>query len=107
MHFTAFHPEFKMLDVAPTPPATLTRAREIAVRNGMRYAYTGNVHDAAGSSTYCHGCEARVIERDWYQLGKYGLDEQGRCNRCATPCAGRFSGPPSNWGRHRMAVRLA
>lgn len=107
VHFTAFHPDFKMLQVAPTPPTTLTRAREIAVGNGVRYAYTGNVHDPSGSSTYCHGCGERVIERDWYRLGEYGLDDSGRCLRCDTPCPGRFSGPPADWGRRRLAVRLA
>ncbi len=107
LHFTAFHPDFKMLDVESTPPATLTRAREIAMANGVRYAYTGNVHDPAGSSTYCHGCGTRLVERDWYRLGEYHLDDEGRCRRCATPCPGRFSGPPSDWGRRRMAVRLA
>ena len=107
LHFTAFHPDFKMLDVAPTPPATLTMAREIALANGVRHVYTGNVHDPAGSSTYCDGCGTRVIERDWYRLGEYGLDDEGRCLRCATPCPGRFSGPPLKWGRRRMPVRLA
>ena len=53
MHFTAFHPDFKMLDVPPTPPATLTRARDIALANGVRHAYTGNVHDGDGGSTRC------------------------------------------------------
>ena len=74
MHFSAFHPDFKMLDTPPTPPATLTRARTIALGNGIRYAYTGNVHDRAGGSTSCPKCNALVVERDWYVLGKWGLD---------------------------------
>jgi pyruvate formate lyase activating enzyme len=107
MHFTAFHPDYKMLDLPPTPPEMLARARRIAVANGVRYAYTGNVHDAAGGSTYCHGCGARVIERDWYTLGEWRLTDDGRCTACGTPCAGRFAGRPGRWGARRMPVRLA
>ena len=77
MHFTAFHPDYKMLDVPPTPPATLTRARQIAIDNGVHYAYTGNVHDGVGGSTFCNSCGTRVIQRDWYLLGEY----RARCDR--------------------------
>jgi pyruvate formate lyase activating enzyme len=107
MHFTAFHPDYRMLDVPATPPATLTRARRIARENGVRYAYTGNVHDPEGGSTDCHACGARLIERDWYVLGAWGLTEDGRCARCGTPCAGRFAGAPERWGARRVPVRLA
>ena len=77
LHFTAFHPDWKMLDMPPTPPATLTRARAIALENGVRYAYTGNVHDEDGGSTYCHGCGALLIGRDWYELGDWNLTDEG------------------------------
>jgi len=107
VHFTAFHPDFKMLDVPPTPPSTLTRAREIALRNGIHYAYTGNVHDTRGGSTFCPACGEGVIERDWYELGAYRLTDDGRCAACDTPVAGRFDGPPEDWGSHRVPVRLA
>jgi pyruvate formate lyase activating enzyme len=107
LHFTAFHPDWRMLDVPPTPAATLTRARRIARANGVRHAYTGNVHDPEGSSTYCHGCGRRVVERDWYVLGGYTLDDAGRCRACGTRCPGRFSGPPGTWGARRLPVRLA
>ena len=107
LHFTAFHPDFKMLDVAPTPPSTLTRARAIAAANGVRYAYTGNVHDPAGSSTYCHVCGLPLVERDWYVIGAYRLGSDGRCQRCGTECTGRFAGQPGTWGARRMPVRLA
>ncbi len=106
MHFTAFHPDWKMTDRPPTPAATLTRAREIARANGVRYAYTGNVHDAGGGSTYCHRCGELLIERDWYVLGRWGLDAAGRCAACATPCAGVFEPRPGNWGARRQPVRL-
>jgi pyruvate formate lyase activating enzyme len=107
MHFTAFHPDYKLLDRPPTPPATLTRARSIALANGVRHAYTGNVHDAEGGSTYCAGCGARVIERDWYQLGAYLITADGRCERCGTPVPGVFAGAPGSWGPRRVPVRLS
>jgi pyruvate formate lyase activating enzyme len=106
LHFTAFHPDYKMDDVAPTPPATLTRAREAALANGLQHVYTGNVHDVAGASTYCPSCGVRVIERDWYVLGRYGLDDDGRCRACGHELAGRFDGPPGTWGARRVPVRL-
>ena len=77
MHFTAFHPDFKLRGLAPTPPATLHRAREIALANGVHHAYTGNVVDPAGGSTYCNGCGELVIGRDWYRLGTWRLDDSG------------------------------
>ena len=106
VHFTAFHPDWKMLDTPTTPPATLSRARAIALKNGIRYAYTGNVYDAAGGSTYCHGCGALLIGRDWYELGAWNLTDDGRCLRCGAACAGVFDGLPGEWGRRRAPVRL-
>jgi pyruvate formate lyase activating enzyme len=107
LHFTAFHPDWKMLDKSRTPAATLTRAREIALKNGLHYVYTGNVHDTAGSSTYCTGCGSRVIERDWYELGEWRLDEEGRCVHCAAQLPGVFKGAPGTWGARRLPVRIA
>jgi pyruvate formate lyase activating enzyme len=106
MHFTAFHPDYKMLDVPPTPPATLTRARSIALRNGVRYAYTGNVFDMAGGSTRCHACGALLIERDWYELGDYRLTANGRCPDCGTRIPGVWAAMPGTWGRRRLPIRL-
>jgi len=106
LHFSAFHPDWKMLETSATPPATLTRARAIALKNGLRYVYTGNVHDPAGSSTYCHGCGALLIERDWYELGRWNLDAGGRCRACGTACAGVFESEPGDWGRRRQPVLL-
>ena len=106
MHFTAFHPDWKMLDHPPTPPTTLTRARAIAMTNGVHYAYTGNVHDSAGGSTWCPGCGTRVIERDWYTLGEWQLDALGRCAKCGTLIAGVFEARPGTWGARRMPVRM-
>jgi pyruvate formate lyase activating enzyme len=107
MHFTAFHPDFKMLDVAPTPPSILSRARDIAMANGVRYAYTGNVHDARGGSTWCAACGALVIERDWYTLGAYHVDGRGHCTACGADVPGRFDARPGDWGARRRPVRLA
>ena len=72
----------------------------------MRYAYTGNVHDADGQSTYCHGCGQRAIERDWYTLGDYYLDDTGHCTRCGTQIPGRFDGRAGAWGATRLPVVL-
>jgi pyruvate formate lyase activating enzyme len=106
MHFTAFHPDYKLLDRPPTPAATLSRARAIAQSNGVRYAYTGNVHDEAGGSTRCHACGERLIGRDWYTLTEWKLTDDGHCRRCGAVCAGVFDGPPGQWGARRRPVRL-
>ena len=107
MHFTAFHPDYRMLDVPPTPPETLTRARRIALANGVRYAYTGNVHDPEGQSTWCHACGELVVERDRYRLGVYRLTDDGCCEACGARIPGVFAGPPGEWGTRRLPVRLA
>lgn len=107
LHFSAFHPDYKMLDVPPTPASTLTRARHIAMANGLRYVYTGNVHDPAGGSTYCHSCGNKLIGRDWYVLSDWNLTADGKCNKCATVCAGVFEAKPGDWGAKRLPVRLA
>jgi pyruvate formate lyase activating enzyme len=106
VHFSAFHPDWKMLDHPPTPPETLMRARHIAIANGIRYAYTGNIHDTEGGTTLCHHCGKAVVVRDWYTILNYHLDENGNCNYCGTPCAGAFAGPCGNWGAKRQPVRL-
>ena len=105
-HFSAFHPDFRMRDVPSTPPDTLRRARDIARENGERYVYTGNVHDPSGQATYCHGCDAALIGRDWYELGVWALDRNGKCLQCGTPCAGVFEDGPGSWGSQRLPVRL-
>lgn len=107
LHLSAFHPDFKRRDVPPTPPSTLTRARSIALGNGLRYVYTGNVHDVAGGSTLCPGCGVAVVERDWYLMRRYLLDGTGACRICGTRVPGVFDGPPGEWGRRRRPVRLA
>jgi pyruvate formate lyase activating enzyme len=107
VHFTTFHPDWKMMDVPPTPPETLIRAREIAIKNGIRYAYTGNVHNETGASTYCHNCKKKIIGRDWYVMTEWHLTEQGQCEYCGTECSGVFEGAPGNWGAKRKPVRLA
>jgi pyruvate formate lyase activating enzyme len=106
LHFTAFHPDWKLRDRPPTPPATLARARRIALANGVRYAYTGNVSDPQGQSTLCHRCGAVLIERDWYRLGTWNLTPGGRCTTCGAPCAGVFTARPGDWGERRLAVRI-
>ena len=107
LHFTAFHPDFKMMDIPRTPASTLTRARDIALKYGLQYVYTGNVHDRLGCSTYCPSCHRGVIERDWYELGEYALDKSGHCRHCGTIISGVFDGPPERFGRRRIPVSLS
>jgi len=106
LHFSAFHPDFKMRDHPPTPPETLSRARHIAMENGLRYVYTGNVYDEAGGSTYCHWCGQKLIGRDWYRLTAWNLTPDGRCNRCGTALPGVFDAEPGTWGARRLPVRM-
>ncbi|MDP9434413.1 MAG: AmmeMemoRadiSam system radical SAM enzyme [Actinomycetota bacterium] len=107
LHFSAFHPDFKLRDVPPTPPATLARARGIALDNGLRHVYTGNVHDPDGGTTTCPGCGDAVVVRDWYALRRYALSDDGRCATCGTRLPGRYDGPPGSWGRRRLPLLVA
>jgi pyruvate formate lyase activating enzyme len=107
LHFTAFHPDWKMTHRPHTPAETLTRARRIALGNGLRHVYTGNVRDLDGGSTYCTGCGDVLIERDGYRIGRYALTDDGRCRHCDQRLAGVFAGPAGDWGARRVAVRLA
>ena len=106
-HFTAFHPDWRMTDRPSTPVTTLRRAREIAMRNGELFVYTGNVHDPAGSRTLCPGCGAAAIERSAYDVVAWRVTDDGRCRACDTAIPGVFDGPPGTWGTRRMGVRLA
>jgi pyruvate formate lyase activating enzyme len=107
LHFTAFHPDWKMTDRSHTPPEVLSRSRSIALRNGLHYVYTGNVFDRSGQSTYCHSCGALLIERDWYNLGEWNLSPDGTCLACGTRCAGHFDVVPGQWGSRRQPIHLA
>jgi pyruvate formate lyase activating enzyme len=106
LHFTAFHPDWKMPDVPPTPPATLTRARKIAMDAGLRYVYTGNVHDPQGGTTFCPACNHALIERDWYVIGHYDLSPQGCCPQCGASIAGRFGEFGKPFGARRIPVPI-
>jgi pyruvate formate lyase activating enzyme len=104
LHFSAFHPDFKMRDLPPTPPETMKRARQQAMAAGLRSVYTGNVHDVEGDTTFCRTCRAKLIVRDWYELLEYNLTQQGACAECGTALAGRFDASPGTWGRRRLPV---
>lgn len=106
IHFTAFHPDWKMMDKPGTPTEKLAMAREIAIKNGIYYAYTGNVHDTSGGSTYCHNCQELLIKRDWYQLLEWHLDVNANCLQCGTRLAGQFDTLPGNWGPKRVPIRI-
>lgn len=107
LHFTAFHPDFKMLDVAPTPPATLSRARAIGLAQGLRHVYTGNVHDTEGGTTFCPGCGSALIVRDWHRILHYRLDDDGHCLACGRLLAGRFRPFAGAFGQRRIPVRIS
>lgn len=106
VHFTAFHPDFRMRDRDRTDPATLQLAYEIAKSEGLRYVYVGNTHDVQRQSTYCHGCGRLIIQRDWYQLGTYHINDQQCCEHCGTRIPGRFADRCGNWGAQRQPVRI-
>jgi pyruvate formate lyase activating enzyme len=106
-HFSAFHPDYRMLDAPPTPPAILFRAREIARAHGLRFVYTGNVRDPEGQSTRCPGCGELAIGRDGYEITAWNLGGDGRCRGCGAQLPGVFEGAPGSWGARRRPVRLA
>ena len=107
LHFTAFHPDWRLQERPPTPPATLQRARRIARDAGLHHVYTGNVHDPAGGTTACPHCATPLIVRDWYAIRHYALTADGRCPQCATPLAGRFAAQLGQDGRAFGPRRLA
>ncbi|RPI42238.1 MAG: AmmeMemoRadiSam system radical SAM enzyme, partial [Betaproteobacteria bacterium] len=106
VHFSAFHPDFKMTDIEATPAPTLARARRIAQAAGLKYVFTGNVHDRDGGTTYCPNCRTALIVRDWYQIKSYRLSDDGRCPDCGAAVAGRFEKFSAQFGRRRIPVRL-
>jgi pyruvate formate lyase activating enzyme len=106
LHFSAFHPDHKMPDTPATPPSTLVRARDIAMKAGLHFVYTGNVRHREGDTTYCPHCQATLIERDWYQIRQYRLTPHGDCPDCGTPVAGRFAEQAGNFGRKRIPIAI-
>ncbi len=107
LHFTAFHPDYKLTDIARTPAATLSRARDIALRAGVGYVYTGNVHDRTGGTTFCGECRKPLVVRDWHEIVDYGLTPEGGCPHCGTRLPGRFGAFAAPRGRRRVPVRIA
>jgi pyruvate formate lyase activating enzyme len=109
VHFTAFHPDFKMTDLEPTPASTVARARRIAMDEGLNYVYTGNVHDREGGTTCCPDCHAPLIERDWHRIDAYRLTAEGKCPDCGCAIAGRFGhfDLRRQFGRRRIPVALS
>jgi len=106
LHFTAFHPDHKMPDVPATPAATLRRARDIALAEGLHYVYTGNVHDAEGGTTYCPGCKSPLIVRDWYRIGGYRVTPEGKCPDCGHNIAGRYEVFEGAFGPRRVPIAI-
>ncbi len=108
LHFTAFHPDYQMTDIPPTPPETLRTARQIALSRGLRFVYTGNVRDPEGQTTLCPSCHTTLIRRDGYRIDQYQIDREGRCPVCRTPLPGHFGDPRSftSFGNRRIPVLL-
>ena len=107
LHFTAFHPDYKLDDLPPTPPSTLSRARRIARAEGLQHVYTGNVRDTEGATTFCAGCEAALIVRDWHRIVRYEVTDDGHCPHCSARLPGRFGRYAGSFGTRRVPVRLA
>jgi pyruvate formate lyase activating enzyme len=107
LHFSAFHPDFKMLDLPPTPAETLGRARTIAMQEGLHYVYTGNVHDTEGGTTLCPSCHAPLIVRDWYEILDFRVADDGTCNKCGYALAGRFDHFAGAYGNRRMPIKVS
>lgn len=106
LHFSAFHPDFKLDDVPPTPPSTVKRARRRALAAGLHHVYTGNIRDPEGQVTTCSGCGEELIGRDTYDVQVYRLTPEGRCPRCDLALAGRFGTKAGNWGTRRMRLPI-
>jgi pyruvate formate lyase activating enzyme len=106
VHFTAFHPDYKMRDIPATPAATLRRARDIALAEGLNYVFTGNVHDETGGTTYCPSCRMALIVRDWYEIEEYRVTNEGKCPHCGTAIAGRYEAFKGQFGRRRIPVAI-
>ncbi|MGG7055306.1 AmmeMemoRadiSam system radical SAM enzyme [Nitrosomonas sp. ANs5] len=106
LHFSAFHPDYKMLDIPATSAATLRRARAVARAAGLLYVYTGNIHDPEGDATYCPACGSVLIERDWYEIKNYRLTDMGRCPDCSVPIAGRFETFTGQFGRKHVPIQI-
>lgn len=106
LHFTAFHPSWKMQNVPPTPPKTVLQAREIGLKNGLYYVYVGNIYSTEGTNTHCHHCHKCIIERDYYNVLNYKLDNEGKCQFCKTPCHGIFEKTMGSWSGFRQPVHI-
>ncbi|HEY2732756.1 MAG TPA: AmmeMemoRadiSam system radical SAM enzyme, partial [Polyangiales bacterium] len=107
LHFSAFHPAFKLRDLPPTPPQTVRRARERAKATGIRHVYTGNIRDAAGQASYCAGCGAICIARDGYRVSGFEMDDRAACKRCGTRLPGHFEGSPGQFGSRSIPLTIA
>lgn len=105
VHFSAFHPDYKMMNLPRTPTHTLTKARNVARQMGLKYVYTGNVHDQDGDTTYCGGCGTELIVRDWYDLKSYKMN-MNKCSKCSYVIPGHFDPKPGDWGKKRVRVKM-
>lgn len=105
IHFSAFHPDYKMMDLPRTSGQTLSKARNVARHMGLKYVYTGNVHDQDGDTTYCAGCGTELIVRDWYDLKSYKMN-MNKCGKCSHVIPGHFDETPGSWGKKRVRIKM-
>jgi len=106
LHFTAYHPDYRMMNNPPTPPTTLEMARKIALQAGLKYVYTGNVFDPEGQATNCPTCHTTLIARNQYTINEWHLNSNAECPNCHTPIPGKFDPVPGNWGNKRQPIQL-
>jgi pyruvate formate lyase activating enzyme len=92
LHFTAFHPDFKLQDKPRTPAETLHAARRIALEAGLHYVYEGNIY-SDGANTVCPSCKELLVERSWHSVMKNRVTGEGRCPKCGYAVAGRWVNP--------------
>jgi pyruvate formate lyase activating enzyme len=90
LHFLRFFPQYKLTRLPPTPVATLDLLRDVALKEGLRYVYLGNVPNHQGNHTFCHHCGRILIERKGYLLTQYNM-EHGKCKFCHTSIPGRWT----------------
>jgi AmmeMemoRadiSam system radical SAM enzyme len=106
VHFTAFHPDFRLRDRCGTPAETLFAAHDIATQRGLRYVYVGNLSDRDRQTTHCPQCRESLIVRASYEILRYAIRD-GRCGKCGAAIAGRFDNEAGDWGSRRQGVRIA
>lgn len=106
LHFSAFHPDYRLRQLPPTSHQSLKQAREIAMKNGLNYVYLGNVRDQENTATYCSHCGKTLISRTAYELKEWQIDEAGCCSYCGSKIPGVFEDQPGSWGNRYQRIGI-